>query len=320
ALLLGGTALRGHGLMAAARIAAATGSKLFAERSTPRLERGAGMPIVERLAYWPELASGQLEGLERLVLVDAQPPVAWFAYPGARSSLAPDGCTVHELSPPTADVLASLEGLVEAVDARGATPELQTEAVPSPPEGSLTAAKTCQAIGATLPEGAILCDEAITSALTLPANTAGAPRHDWLALTGGAIGQGLPVAVGAAIACPDRPVIALEADGSAMYTIQSLWTMAREQLDVTVVIFNNRGYAILDAELARLDGEDAGEKARTLLELGDPDLDFTKLGSGLGVASRRVEVAEELTGALEEALAEPGPHLIEAVLPAVSTS
>jgi acetolactate synthase-1/2/3 large subunit len=306
--------------MAAARIAAATGSKLFAERSTPRLERGAGMPIVERLAYWPELASGQLEGLERLVLVDAQPPVAWFAYPGARSSLAPDGCTVHELSPPTADVLASLEGLVEAVDARGATPELQTEAVPSPPEGSLTAAKACQAIGATLPEGAILCDEAITSALTLPANTAGAPRHDWLALTGGAIGQGLPVAVGAATACPDRPVIALEADGSALYTIQSLWTMAREQLDVTVVIFNNRGYAILDAELARIDGQDAGEKARTLLELGDPDLDFTKLGSGFGVASRRVEVAEELTGALEEALAEPGPHLIEAVLPAVSTS
>jgi acetolactate synthase-1/2/3 large subunit len=320
ALLLGGTALRGRGLMAAARIAAATGSKLFAERSTPRLERGAGMPIVERLAYWPELASGQLEGLERLVLVDAQPPVAWFAYPGARSSLAPDGCTVHELSPPTADVLASLEGLVEAVDARGATPELQTEAVPSPPEGSLTAAKACQAIGATLPEGAILCDEAITSALTLPANTAGAPRHDWLALTGGAIGQGLPVAVGAATACPDRPVIALEADGSALYTIQSLWTMAREQLDVTVVIFNNRGYAILDAELARIDGQDAGEKARTLLELGDPDLDFTKLGSGFGVASRRVEVAEELTGALEEALAEPGPHLIEAVLPAVSTS
>src|SRR5205823_171656 len=148
----------------------------------------------------------------------------------------------------------------------------------------------------------------------------GAPKHDWLTLTGGAIGQGLPVAVGAAIACPDRPVFALEADGSALYTIQSLWTMAREQLDVTVVIFNNRGYAILDAELGRLDAQGVGDKARALLELGDPGLDFVKLGNGLGVPSRRVDTAEQLIDALEEALGDPGPHLIEAILPAVSRS
>ena len=174
----------------------------------------------------------------------------------------PDGCEVHELSPPTSDVLRSLEELVEALDAAGAKPALQPGLVPPRPEGPLTAEKVCQAIGAILPEGAILSDEAITSAAALPASTAGAPRHDWLTLTGGAIGQGLPVAVGAAIACPDRPVIALEADGSALYTIQSLWTMAREQLDVTVVIFNNRGYGILDAELARLDGHSAGPKSQ----------------------------------------------------------
>ena len=319
-ILLGGKAQSGRGLMAAARIAAATGAKLFAERGAPRLERGAGLPAVERLAYWPELASRQLDGLDQLILADAKPPVAWFAYPGEKSSLVPGGCEVHELSPPTSDVVRSLEALVEALGAADATPQLQTLSVPPRPEGPLTAEKVCQAIGAILPEGAILSDEAITSAATLPANTAGAPRHDWLTLTGGAIGQGLPVAVGAAIACPDRPVIALEADGSALYTIQSLWTMAREQLDVTVVIFNNRGYAILDAELGRLDAQGVGDKARALLELGDPDLDFVELGSGLGVASRRVDTAEQLIGALEQALADPGPHLIEAVLPAVSRS
>ena len=153
---------------------------------------------------------------------------------------------------------------------------LQTAAVPPAPEGPLTAEKVCQAVGATLPEGAILSDEALTSALTLPAKTAGAPRHDWLTLTGGAIGQGLPVAVGAAIACPDRPVIALEADGSALYTIQSLWTMAREQLDVTVVIFNNRSYAILNAEFARIGVQEAGPRAKAQLELTQPGPRFRR--------------------------------------------
>ena len=239
-----------------------------------RLERGAGLPAVERLAYWPELVSKQLDGLEHLILAGATAPYSSFAYPGKDSSLVPPGCEVHELSPPTSDVLRSLEELVEALDAADAKPALQTAFVPPRPEGPLTAEKVCQAIGATLPEGAILSDEAITSALALPANTAGAPRHDWLTLTGGAIGQGLPVAVGAAIACPDRPVIALEADGSALYTIQSLWTMAREQLDVTVVIFNNRAYAILNTEFARIGVQEAGPRAQAQLDLGNPDIDF----------------------------------------------
>jgi acetolactate synthase-1/2/3 large subunit len=204
--------------------------------------------------------------------------------------------------------------LVERLDATDVKPAVQTGFAPARPAGPLTADKVCQAIGAMLPEGAILSDEAITSAAALPANTVGAPRHDWLTLTGGAIGQGLPVSVGAAIACPDRPVIALEADGSALYTIQSLWTMVREQLNVTVVIFNNRSYRILDAELARLDGPSAGDRAKALTDLGHPDLDFVRLGTGLGVASRRVESGEQLTSALDEAIAEPGPHLIEAIL------
>src|SRR3984885_15127668 len=291
-VLLGGKALRERGIIAAARAAEVTGARLFAERGAPRLERGVGLPAVERLAYWPELAAKQLEGLDHLILVDAQLPVAWFAYPGAESSLVPSSCLVHELSPATSDPTRSLEALVQALDAENAEPALQTRAAAPRPEGPLTAEKTCQAVGAILPEGAILSDEAITSAAALPAVTAGAPRHDWLTLTGGAIGQGLPVAVGAAIACPDRPVLALEADGSAMYTIQSLWTMAREQLNVTVLVFNNRSYGILGIELRRMEGQPAGARARDLLDLGRPDLDFVELGRGLGVPSRRVDTAD----------------------------
>jgi acetolactate synthase-1/2/3 large subunit len=316
-ILLGGQALRERGLIAAARIAAATGAKLLAERSAARLERGAGLPPVERLAYRPELASNQLDGLEHLILADAKAPVSFFAYPGQHSSLVSGGCEVHELSPPTSDVLGSLEELVDALDAADAQPALQPRSRPPRPDGSLTADKVCQAIGAILPEGAIISDETITSGMALAPNTAGAPRHDWLTLTGGAIGQGLPVAVGAAIACPDRPVIALEADGSALYTIQSLWTMAREQLDVTVVIFNNRAYGILNNELARIGAQAAGPKAKAQLDLGDPDLDFVQLGTGLGIASRRVDTAKQLTGALDQAIADPGPHLIEIVIPAI---
>jgi acetolactate synthase I/II/III large subunit len=316
-ILLGGRVLRERGITAAARIAAATGARLFAERSAPRIERGAGLPAVERLAYWPKLASAQLEGLEDLILVDAQAPVSWFAYAGERSSLAPDACRLHVLAPPESDVLAGLEALMEALNASDIQPVTQAPVATPRPEGPLTAEKVCQMVGAMLPEGAILSDEAITSAAALPASTAGGPRHDWLTLTGGAIGQGLPVAVGAAIACPDRPVLALQADGSALYTIQSLWTMAREQLDVTVVIFNNRGYRILDTELGSLEGVEIGPRAGALVDLANPGLDFVKLSGGLGVEARRAETAEELGVALAAALAQPGPHLIEAILPAV---
>jgi acetolactate synthase-1/2/3 large subunit len=267
----------------------------------------------------PELASVQLRGLRHLILVDAKAPVSFFAYPGKKSYLVPEGCDVHELASPAADVLGSLEALASALDATGV--ELARKALSPPPKptGALSAETVCQAIGAMLPEGAIISDESQTSGVTLPANTAGAPRHDWLALTGGAIGQGLPVAVGAAVACPDRPVFALEADGSALYTIQSLWTMAREQLNVTAVIFNNRSYAILNMELARVGAKTAGPQARAQLDLSRPDTDFVGVATGLGVPSVRVSDAEELIEALEIAAAEPGPHLIEAVVPSTLT-
>jgi acetolactate synthase-1/2/3 large subunit len=317
ALLLGGRVLREPGLVAAARVAAATGAQLLAEVFPTRIERGAGLPPVERVAYLAELASVQLGGLDHLVLVDAKAPVSFFAYPGKRSYLVPDGCEVHSLTAPTDDAVGSLEALVAALDAGGLEPARQSASRPGRPSGALTADKVCQAIAAVLPEGAIVSDEAQTSGVTLAAHTAGAPRHDVLTLTGGAIGQGLPVAVGAAVACPDRPVIALDGEGSAMYTIQSLWTMAREQLDVTAVIFNNRSYAILNIELERVGAERGGPKAKEQLDLAGPDLDFVQMASGMGVPAVRVETGEDLMTALDRALAEPGPHLIEALVPSV---
>jgi acetolactate synthase-1/2/3 large subunit len=209
---------------------------------------------------------------------------------------------------------------VEALGAAGSEPARQPAARPGRPTGTLTAETACQAIGAVLPEGAIVSDESVTSGAALPAATAGGPRHDWLTLTGGAIGWGLPAAVGAAIACPDRPVLALEADGSALYTIQSLWTMAREQLNVTVVIFNNRSYAILNMELARVGAKAGGPEAKAQLDLSRPDLDFVQIARGFGVDSRRVDTAEDLLSALERAFAEPGPHLIEAMVPSMFSS
>ncbi|HEX8120635.1 MAG TPA: acetolactate synthase large subunit [Solirubrobacteraceae bacterium] len=320
AILLGGRALREPGLLAAARVAAATGAKLYAEVFPQRIERGAGLPHVERIAYLAELAGVQLDGLKHLVLVDAKAPVSFFAYPGKKSYLVPDGCEVHELATPSDDALGSLDALVEALGAGDAAPVLREAERPGRPTGPLTADKVCQAIGAALPEGAIVSDEAQTSGVTLAAHTAGAPRHDVLTLTGGAIGQGLPVAVGAAVACPDRPVIALDGEGSAMYTIQSLWTMAREQLDITVVIFNNRSYAILNIELQRVGADGGGgPKARSQLDLEGPNLDFVKLAEGMGVPAVRAETAEAFSAALDRALAEPGPHLIEALVPSEYT-
>jgi acetolactate synthase-1/2/3 large subunit len=317
ALLLGGRSLRERPLMAAGRIAAQTGAALLGETFPTRLERGAGLPAVERLAYIPELTSVQLKGLKHLILVDAKPPVSFFAYPGKKSYLVPDGCEVHELAAPEADVLGSLEALVEVLGAQARQPALQEPSRPDRPTGELTAEKACQAIGAILPERAIISDEAVTSGQTLAAFTAGGPRHDLLTITGGAIGQGLPVAAGAAIACPDRPVLALEGEGSAMYTIQSLWTMAREQLDVTVVIFNNHSYAILNMELERVGARAGGARAKSQLDLANPDLGFVQIANGLGVPGVRAETAEQFATALEGAIAEPGPHLIEAPVPSV---
>jgi len=316
ALLLGGRALREPALLAAARIVAAQRSvRLLAEVFPTRMERGAGLPAVERIAYLAELAEVQLAGVRHLILVDARSPVSFFAYPGKASDLVPKGCTVHTLATPAQDAIASLEKLGQALGATQAEPVLQPAQRPSRPRGKLSAAKVCKAVGHLLPENAILVDEAITSGLMLSVMTAGAPRHDLITLTGGAIGQGLPNAVGAAVACPQRPVLALIGDGSSMYTIQALWTMAREKLDVTSVIFNNASYSVLNVELERVGAAESGPKAKAQFDLSGPVLNFAQLAQGMGVHAVRARTAEEFVKALEYALAQPGPHLIEALMP-----
>ncbi len=313
-ILLGGEGLRRPGLAAASRVAQATGARLLGETFPARHERGAGLPAIDRLAYLAEFAVAQLGDVRHLILAGARAPVSFFAYPGKPSSLVPAGCDVLPLASAGDDVPGALTALADLV-APGTRPLPRQPERPALPGGELTAESAAAVIGALLPDGAIVSDEANTSGLWLPAATAGAPPHDWLTLTGGAIGQGLPLATGAAIASPGRSVLALEADGSAMYTISALWTHAREGLDITTIIFSNRAYAILGMELARVGAAAAGEAARSLLDLSGPSLDFTALAAGLGVPASRARTAAELARQLGQALAEPGPHLIEAVVP-----
>ena len=313
ALLLGGAATRGPALRAAARIAAATGARLIHDTFPARLERGAGIPRAQPLPYLTEMATEALAGLEHLVVCGTQAPVAFFAYPGRPSRLADPDTAIEVLAGPREDVAAALEALADALGrARGRRRPATPRGPGSPATVALDAAAIGAAIAELLPEGAIVVDESVTASAPIVQATAGAAPHDWLTLTGGAIGQGLPVATGAAVACPDRPVLSLEGDGSAMYTIQSLWTQAREGLDVTTVIFANRSYAILDFELSRVGAEARGPAAEELFGIGRPDLDFVGLAAGMGVPGVRVEDARAFTAALREALAEPGPRLIEA--------
>jgi acetolactate synthase-1/2/3 large subunit len=316
ALLFGGPACREPGLRAISRIATATGAKPLTETFPARLERGAGLPVFERLGYLAEHAAHQLDGIKHVIVAGTKAPVSFFAYPGRPSELVPEGAQVHVLAEAGQDVVGALEAVADAV-ASGTGPVLRQPQRPALPGGPLTVQNWVEVIGALLPEGAIVCDEANTSGPLLPGATAGAPRHDLLTLTGGAIGQGLPLAAGAAVAAPHRPVIALQADGSALYTISALWTQARENLDVTTVVLNNRAYAILRMELQRVGADGSGPKAAGLLDLARPDLDFVKISQGFGVPATRATTAEELAAQFRRALAEPGPHLIEAHVPSL---
>lgn len=311
-LLLGGRALRASALRDASRICSATGAALLSETFPTRVERGAGRPAIGRLLYPVEAARSQLAGLQHVILVEAKSPVSFFAYPDMRSELLPEGCQVHVLTSAGQDSGSALSHLAEQI-AAGHKPQLQLLSRPSLPTGVLTQATAAEVVGALLPEGAIVVDEGGSAGARVPASTAGAPPHDWLKITGGAIGIGLPLAIGAAVAAPNRKVVCLQADGSAMYTIQSLWTMARERLDITIVIFNNRAYGILESELRRV-GATPGRKALDMLDLSRPDIDFTSLAIGMGVNAERATTAEEFASALRRALAEPGPRLIDAIL------
>jgi acetolactate synthase-1/2/3 large subunit len=313
-LFMTGAALGTAGLAAAGRIAEATGAVPLAQMSNARLERGAGRVPIDRLRYPVDQALGQLAPFRHVVLVGTGEPAAFFAYPGKPSRLMPEGAAVHRLAGPEDDLVAALEQLAERVGApRQAAPVAGLE-LPAAPSGALTGDKIALALAAVLPEGAIVADESVSVGRNFFALTRSARAHSWLQVTGGAIGCGLPLATGAALACPERPVIALEADGSAMYTLQALWTQAREGLDVTTVILANRSYAILQGEMRNVGVAEPGPTGRDMMELDRPPLDWASLGRGMGVEAAATDDAADFTRLLERGLATPGPFLIEARL------
>ncbi len=312
-LLLGGSALRAPGLARAAAISERSGCRLVCDTFTARLERGPGLPTVARLPYFPEQIGELLSGCVHLVVVGTREPVSFFGYPNGIARPAPESCHVHALAGAGDDVQGALDALAERLGAPAAASVREAGERPGPPSGALDAVTIGTAIAALQPEDAIVVDEAATTGFAYAALSEHCPPHSVLGLTGGAIGQGLPCATGAALACPERPVIAFQADGSAMYTVQSLWTQAREGLDVTTVICANREYRILRVELGRADIAAPGPSAQSVTSLREPELDWVSLARGMGVPAVRVEAAEALARELGRAFAEPGPHLIEAV-------
>jgi acetolactate synthase I/II/III large subunit len=312
ALLLSGKALYGEGLRQAGRIAAATGAKLLSPYPFTRLERGVGVPNVDRVAYILELAREQLNEFGQFILVGAIPPVAYFAYPGKDSVVIPTDRRIHTLARPDEDLIGALVSLGEALSLADQTSShMDTVERPTPPSGEITLAAVSAVIGALIPENAILVEESMTSGRGLMPATRSAPPHDWLGNTGGSIGIALPLAVGAAIAEPERRVLCLTADGSAMYTLQALWTMARESLKVTTVVFANRTYAVLKREFSYLGVGEPGPKAKEVFEIGRPDLDWVQLAKGMGVPGSRVTSLNALGKALRDGFDSDGPTLIE---------
>jgi acetolactate synthase I/II/III large subunit len=313
-LLLGGASLRAEGLALAARIAAKSGAQLLAQTFNARVERGAGRVPVERVPYFVGQALAVFKEVRHLILVGACAPVAFFGYPGKPSALTPPGCDIQTLATPHEDLTGALAALAEAIGAPRATAWPADDPPPVPKGGAITSDAIAAMLGALLPEGAIICDESLTTGMSFFPMTYAAAPHDWLQLTGGAIGEGMPLATGAAVACPDRKVINLQADGSGMYTLQSLWTQAREGLNVLTLIWANRAYAILQHELANVGANNPGPKALDMLSLGNPDLDWVSLAKGMGVGGRRVETVDDLVRAFRAGIAVTGPFLIEAVL------
>jgi acetolactate synthase-1/2/3 large subunit len=314
AFLLRGKALRGRGLEAAGKIAAKTGARLLSDTFAPRIERGAGRVTIERMPYFAEQAADFLAGIELLVLVGAQAPVSFFAYPDKPSWLTPEGCRIAILSHPHEDGTAALEALVDMLGAQRAVARTNAlTAADFSPGSTLDAASIMRTVAKHLPEGAIITEEA-SMAMAYSGLTETAAPHDLLALTGGAIGCMMPVSIGAGIACPDRKIVNLQGDGSAMYTLQSLWTQARENIDIVTVIYANRGYKILANELARVGARTDGAQAASMFDLDNPSLDWVALAKGMGVEAVRAESARDFDAAFAHAMKRRGPMLIEAVI------
>lgn len=313
-IFLGGQALRAGPLQAAHRIASATGAELLAPSSNPRMERGSGRVPLKRLFYPIDLALEQLSAFRHVILVGVQQPVAFFAYPGMPSLVTPPGCAIHVLAAPGEDTADALDRLVAELGAPAPVAAPNLSARPELPSGAITVAGIGAAIGTLLPDNAIVVDEGISCGRAIYPASFSAPPHDWLQLNGGSIGIGMPLATGAAIACPGRRVVSLQADGSGMYTLQALWTQAREALDITTILFSNRAYASLEAELRNVGAVNPGRTALDMLDIGRPDLDWVKLAGGMGVEAARAQTMEQLIDLFQSSLRRPGPFLIEVMV------
>jgi acetolactate synthase I/II/III large subunit len=314
AMLVGGSALYGKGLDAAGSIVAATGVRLFAPYAFTRWRHGAGTPIIERVAYVLEQAAEQFKDCEQLILVGADAPVSYFAYEGKNSIPTPPECEIFTLAHPAEDGNAALAAVAESLSPKKRTGGIERIYRPAAPTGGITLPGLAAAIAGTLPENVVIADESMTSGRGILNAARGCMPHDWLACTGGSIGIAMPLAVGAAVACPERPVLCLTADGSGMYTLQSLWTMMREGLHIITVVFANHTYAVLKREFTNLGIGEAGPRANSLFEIGRPDLDWVSLAKGMGVPGLRVTTLEEFTGALKRGYEREGPSMIEVPL------
>ena len=313
AIILGQGLTVGHALVNAGKIAAKSGARLLAQFAFARMERGSGRPIVERIAYVTEQAINQLSQFQQFILIGAPPPISFFAHPQKPSVLTPPEAKIFTLSQKHEDGVGTLATLLDLLGAQNQQTPVSSLRRPELSHGAITPEGLAAVVGGLLPEQAIVVDESITSGRGMMAATAHAPPHDWMVNTGGSIGIGMPLAIGAAIACPDRPVLCLEADGSGMYTPQALWTMAREGLAITTVIFANRAYAILKGELASL-GINPGRRALDVLDIGRPDLDWISLAKSMGIPARRVSSLEEFASALRDGFVSRAPNLIEVPL------
>ncbi len=311
ALLVAGCGLHGQGAELAGKIAAATGCRLMADLFIPRIDRGEGAVDFERLPYPVDGIVELLEGTRHLILLGAKRPIAFFAYPGKPSTPEPADCPITELCGPEMDIEWTLHALATELNADEAEPRRIERHIPEAPTGPLTVEAAGAIIAAHLPEGALLVDESITASRIISPLTRHAAKHTGLQTCGGAIGGCLPIATGAAIACPDVKTIALTGDGSAMYTLQSLWTMARENLDVLTIVFANRGYQILHGELQNVGVTAPGRNASTMFDIEEPLLDWVALAKGHGVAGEKVTTAEAFSEAFLKATATRGPYLIE---------
>jgi acetolactate synthase I/II/III large subunit len=319
-ILLTGLALREKALLVAHKIANATGARIMAQQSNARAQRGANRIPIDRVPYSVDLAVQTFAKTEFLILVGAKAPVGFFAYPGKPSSMLPESCEVLELANGEQDLLAALEMLADTLSISAASkllsPYIASAQMPGGIQNQLVLnpSTISQIIAALIPEGAIVCEEAVSSGRDLFPATWGSAPHDWLQITGGAIGLGLPLALGASIACPSQKVIDLQADGSGMYTLQALWTMARERTDVLVLIYANRRYNILQGELKAVGVSEVGYNASRMLDLVDPSLNWVQLAQGMGVEAASATTAKELIDLIRSALAKTGPFLIEMVM------